>query len=314
MKKYFGAVLLVFLSAGILLTAQKANPVSDFEYDLNSEGTGVVIKKYKGTSKDVIIPSMIEDFPIVKLGYDSFKETKIVSVIIPNSVTIIDRECFSKCKYLEKVTLPKGLESLGGSCFYECEALKEIVLSQGLVKISDETFSNSGLESIVIPDSVQEIDYWAFQDCISLTSITIPDSVTTIGSRAFEKCKNLKTITVGTGLESISNDAFKECTALTSIILGDNLKYIDDEVFCGCTSLTSVKIGKGINRIGKEAFKDCSSLTTFDIGVKKLPYFYNSELWKKDINGYLGDVFKGCSSLSLKEKKKIKDSGYKGEF
>jgi len=285
MKKIVGVVLLVFLSAGILLSAQEANPASDFEYDLNQEGTGVVIKKYEGTSKDVIIPSSIEDFPIVEVDMSN---TDIISVVLPDSVTYFD---FKYCENLKKIVFPKDLKTIPSQCFYYCKELKEITLPQGLVKISSKTFSNSGLESIVIPDSVKMIDYGAF-----------------------EKCENLKTITVGTGLESISREAFKGCTALTSIMLGDKLKHIDVEAFCRCTSLTSVKMGKGINIIRERAFEDCRSLTTFDIGVKELPYLHDYDLWKEDAKGYCWDVFKGCSSLSLKEKKKIKDTGYKGEF
>ena len=70
MKQKFNVclvVLLFALSVGIA-EAQKANPPSDFDYDLNKEGSGVIIKKYKGEATDVIIPSIIEDFPVVTLG------------------------------------------------------------------------------------------------------------------------------------------------------------------------------------------------------------------------------------------------------
>ena len=70
MKKYFGIVLAFMLMMGsaVGLHAQKANPASDFECELNNDGTGVVIKKYKGVATNVIIPSVIEDFPVVELG------------------------------------------------------------------------------------------------------------------------------------------------------------------------------------------------------------------------------------------------------
>jgi len=266
MKKYFGILLAFMLMMGsaVLLSAQKANSASDFECELNSDGTGVVIKAYKGSAKDVIIPSMIEDFPVVALGRSAFKETNIVSIIIPDSVTEIycdfwndDRGCFYECIYLKKVILPKGLVHIGNGTFYGCTSLVSITIPDGVKEIWHSAFAGcTSLTNINIPDSVQKIEGWAFCGCKSLTSITIPDSVQKIGSYAFY-----------------------ECTALTSVTIGD-----------------------GVKEIGRGAFSNCSSLTTFNVGVKNLSYE----------DGY--NAFNGCSSLSLKEQKKIRDTGYKGGF
>jgi len=115
-----------------------------------------------------------------------------------------------------------------------------------------------------------------------LKAIEIPDSVYSIGdwtsdTGAFAYCKNLKTITIGNGISTI----------------GRQLCY-------GCTNLTTVTMGSGIRYINTEAFKDCSSLTTVNINVEKVGYSYR--------------VFSGCSSLSLKEKQKIRKTGYTDEF
>lgn len=248
MKHGFNAWFAFFLFAlnvGIV-EAEKANPPRDFKYDLNREGTGVIIKRYKGSGIDVIIPSMIEDFPVVGLGSEAFSKSSIVSVVIPDSVTILYKEVFKYCKLLQKVSLPKNLEDIPHECFLGCSSLKEITLSEGLKVISDKAFVYSGLESI-----------------------SIPNSVFLIGTKAFDECKNLKTVI----------------------------------------------IGNGIKTIGEEAFEDCSSLTTFNIGVEKLDFadgFYIGMNWYNA--GYGDDVFEGCSSLSLKERKKIRDTGYIGSF
>ena len=71
-KKLFSmAVLLAVLISGIgviPVLAQSVSPVSDFEYDLNGDGTGVVILKYVGKGGDIVIPDSIEDFPVVSGG------------------------------------------------------------------------------------------------------------------------------------------------------------------------------------------------------------------------------------------------------
>lgn len=53
-------------------------------------------------------------------------------------------------------------------------------------------FENSGLKSIVIPDSVKEIGHAAFSNCSKLVSVTIPISVSTIDNYAFYNCFELK--------------------------------------------------------------------------------------------------------------------------
>ena len=58
-KKLFSmAVLSIVLlsSIGVIpVLAQSVSPVSDFEYDLNGDGTGVVILKYVGKGGDIVI-------------------------------------------------------------------------------------------------------------------------------------------------------------------------------------------------------------------------------------------------------------------
>lgn len=96
-KKLFSIVLLsIILLSGIgviPVLAQSVSPASDFEYDLNGDGTGVVILKYIGEGGDIVIPDSIEDFPVVSVGYGFDNEnvkTPITSVIFPDTITYID--------------------------------------------------------------------------------------------------------------------------------------------------------------------------------------------------------------------------------
>lgn len=73
-----------------------------------------------------------------------------------------------------------------------------MVVPNGVTMIGEHAFSYSGLQSIVIPNSMAEIGDNAFFSCIRLQSIVIPDSVTTIGESAFLYCINLKSITIAT--------------------------------------------------------------------------------------------------------------------
>ena len=265
MKKYFSIVLAFMLMMGsaVALNAQKASPASDFEYDLNEDDTGVIIKKYKGEAKDVVVPSVIEDFPVVELRNYAFGYTNIVSVVISNGVQTIGSDAFRGCTSLVSVTIGDGVQTIGSDAFSGC----------------------TSLTSINIPNSVKKISYGEFSGCTSLTSVTIGDGVQTIGG-----------------------NAFRECTSLTSVTIGDGVKTIEGGAFRGCTSLVSITIGKGIKTIGGDAFRYCSSLTTFNIGVEEITYDHH------DADGFKSDAFEGCSSLSLKDRIRIKKTGYTGSF
>ena len=55
----------------------------------------------------------------------------------------------------------------------------------------------------------------AFYSNSGLTSIVIPDSVTNIGGNAFYTCDNLTSVVIGSGIEEIGTDAFVGCNGLT---------------------------------------------------------------------------------------------------
>ena len=319
MKRYFSILTMIcaFAFAGIAgaaaQEAQKANPATDFDYDLNKAGDGVIIKKYTGKATEVVIPAEIEDFPVVEIGNKAFTETHIVSIVFPDSATINDGYyedkygdygygCCSSCNSLVKVILPKKLKKIPEVMFYGCTSLKEITLPTEIQEIGYMAFRDSGLESIVIPDSIEEIKYMTFKGCTQLQTVVIGSRVKTVNEGAFYKCKALKTITLPNAVKIIGGEAFYQ-SGLESIAIPDSVETISGSAFADCKELKTVSIGKGIKLIRDAAFENCSSLKNITIKAEKVGYGYYSD-----------KIFSGCSSLSLKDKKKLKDTGYTGEF
>ena len=137
---------------------------------------------------------------------------------------------------------------------------------------------------VVIPSGVTRIEYYAFDDCDSLTSIEIPDSVTSIGYSAFSSCNSLTSINIPNSVTSIGNSAFSYCAGLTSIKIPNSVTRIEDYAFQGCESLTSIKIPNSVTSIGVMAFDGCESLTSIEIP--------NSVTRIEDY------AFQGCESLT----------------
>ena len=240
--------------------------------------------------------------------------------------------------------LPKNLKTISALLFYGCTALKEIILPNRIEIIYEGAFYEAGLESITIPDSVKIIkpdndSYGAFANCKNLQTVNIGNGTEVIGTQAFSGCTKLSRVTIGSGLKMINEEAFHNCKALKTITLPNAVKIIEAKAFyqsglesiaipdsvetirwrafADCKELKTVSIGKGIKLIRTEAFEDCSNLRTVTIGVENFIATYGDPDDRGDrpqTGGYGYNVFSGCSSLSLKDKKKLKDTGYTGEF
>ena len=110
--------------------------------------------------------------------------------------------------------------SIGNSAFYNCNGLTSIIISNSVINIDDYAFYGcSGLSSITIPDSVTNIGKYAFSGCSGLTSITIPDSVTSIDDYAFRNCSRTTTIVLPNSINSIGIGAFQYCSRLENLTI-----------------------------------------------------------------------------------------------
>ena len=136
----------------------------------------------------------------------------LTSVTIPNSVTSIEYGAFSGCSGVTSVTIGNGVTSIEQNAFSGCSGLTSVHISDIAawcnIAFSDGSTSNplpfahhlylnnEEITNLVIPNSVTNIKYAAFQECTGLTSVVIPDSVTSIGGSAFYNCSNLTSVTV----------------------------------------------------------------------------------------------------------------------
>lgn len=72
------------------------------------------------------------------------------------------------------------------------------------------------MRSIIIPNSVTEIGYSAFEGCSSLSSVSIGNSVKTISAKAFSGCTSLNSVTIPSCVTRISYNAFE--TDLVTVV------------------------------------------------------------------------------------------------
>ena len=185
----------------------------------------------------------------------------LASVEIPNSVTSIGTEAFSKCTGLKsfKVADGESVISFGKNVLASCP-IEDLYLGRNWTYAGSSAIS-TGIQTLTLGDKVTALPDYAFLGCAGLTSVEIPNSVTSIGDYAFLGCSSLTSVEIPNSVTSIGDYAFSDCTGLTSVEIPNSVTSIADYAFINCSGLTSVTIPNSITSIGNSTFNRCSGLT-----------------------------------------------------
>lgn len=172
--------------------------IDDWKIYISEEGN-ISIKEYKGSSENVVIPDNFDGFPVVFIEEKAFQNKhSVVSVTIPDSVTLIGYSAFDSCSNLKSVVIGKSVETISDYAFRYCKRLEKIVIPDSVKIIKESAFYGcENLTSVDFGNSLEEIGNGAFNSCSSLTSVVIPDSVKDIYDYAFSNCERLTDFTIG---------------------------------------------------------------------------------------------------------------------
>jgi len=244
---------------------------------------------------------------LTEIEANAFRNTGLIEIQIPDSVTAIGSGAFVDCGSLSKVVLSKSLNKIGAYAFGYCDSLKQINIPKSVKETSEAYYSeyiygyqpgvfigSNNLKKITFEDGANEIPNGLCANNEGIEKIEIPDTVTKIENRAFENCINLKSVELSDSLLDIEFRAFKN-TGLTEIDIPDTVSNIADGVFAECKKLSSVKLSKSLSSISAYAFARCEGLESIEI--PKSLKTTNEAYYYEYIYGYQYGVFFGCTNL-----------------
>ena len=182
----------------------------------------------------------------------------LVKVDLPSTLTKVGEKDFFLCIALEELIIPDGVTSIPANFAREATSLKKLVLPASLKSISETAFRYSGIEGeIVIPEGCTTIEKYAFSDT-NVEKVVLPSTLETLGAYIFNNCDALTE--VYSKSTKIGDQMFYMCDNVTTVIL-ENTVTIGKQAFNnpngGATKISTLALPEGLTSIGEYAFTRC---------------------------------------------------------
>lgn len=297
------------IAAGVLMLSVCAvpfiNPAANSEavdsliegewyYEVLSDNT-VKVNRYTGVgdaSGNVVVPATMGGRTVTVIGgktgcsYEgAFRQNdKILSVVVPATVTTIEERAFQDCTSLRQVTGLNSVTSVGYGAFENCNELTSLSVGIGGV-VGDAAFKNcKSLTAVDVGASTTTIGSEAFAECTALTAVNFPAGISKIGKRAFSNCDSFTSATIPVTVTDLGEYVYEECDSITTAVINAGTD-ISEGLFCGCDNLSAVTINsQSIRKIGYNAFKDDYSLKAINV--------------PSSVRTICESAFSGCSGLT----------------
>ncbi|MCI9400413.1 MAG: leucine-rich repeat domain-containing protein [Lachnospiraceae bacterium] len=247
---------------------------------------GSTLTAYLGTDTFVSIPDTIKvigdnafegkdqivsiEIPegVTTISYNAFKGcTALTGVILPDSVTKIGPGAFEGCTALTSVQIGKNVKSWGTGVFTNCDKLASVSIDSeneyltaynGAIYNGNMTMLYQVLparegENYAMPNTVRNMDTYAFWNLKNTKHVKIADGVTTIPKYSMSNMGTVEDVSLPTTVTAISERAFANNSALKQVAIPSSVRDIDDNAFAGSPNLQIfTSKDSGADKFGQE--------------------------------------------------------------
>ena len=220
-------------------------------------------------------------------------------------ITTIGKNIFKGYKGMTSVTIPSTVERIESYAFQDTD-LAEVYLSEGLRYIGEYAFGYTGIEQLVIPNSVTEIGFSIIGHCGSIKRLVIGKGLKTIGYINLTS-DDSQSLVYNEIVKAYNNGSQGDCPKLEEIIVDPDNEYFrsyDGDMYSkdmktivmvgkstrgdvvvpssvtnmydgiwSRTEITSLTLPDGISNLGRQMCSSCYNLTEVNIpsGCKYVP-------------------------------------------
>ena len=211
--------------------------------------------------------------PKVVVEQDAFRNCTRSFSVKGSAIKIVKKDAFSGCVGLGSITL-ENVVRIEDYAFYNCNKLKSIVVGSGLEYIGEYAFYSTQLQSLDLSEIKAEgftMGSKAFESCDKLETMILPDVLEEVPFEAFRDCTSLKNVSFGTKkskLHTIGISAFEGCKSISTLEFF-NVKTFASYAFSGCSALKAIVI----------------NYTGEDIAIAENAFPSNPSNWKISMSG-----------------------------
>lgn len=200
---------------------------------------------------------------VKEIGDYAFNDCPIIKIEIPNSVETIGNNAFSYCDRIEDIAIPSSVKTIGDNAFRYCSEIRKMIIPSSVSSIGNNAFEScKNLYAIVV--DAENMYYSSCADNVlynkdktrmikipenlSRTKYVLPNTVEEIDDYAIENCQYIKNIVIDKNVKSLSKVDFSGCYELNSVtILNPNCElpsannFPSKTVLCGLSNSTTQK-------------------------------------------------------------------------
>lgn len=238
--------------------------------------------------------------------------SKLDEVVLPNALTMLNKELMRKCTGLKTITLPSSLTTVGEWAMAECSALPAVTLPAKVASLQNSAFSgNTQLASLTFPASLEGLGALSLEGCTALQSVEFKGTKpVSIGESAFKGCSALNKVTVvnlAAWVQSYFATPWSNPTTLAHnlyvgtakqtgmITLPAATAFVGQYALSGCTDVTGVTLPAKTTAYSDDILRGCGGETVTAgetaLNLATRPASSYLELDRKSVVAMPGDKF-----------------------
>ena len=221
---------------------------------------------------------------IDSVGAYAFAFSGIVSPILNQNITSIERYTYQGCNNITSVTIPPTITSIGEYAFADCHNIITVDINSNLSDMDVTAFANcnnlTGFTVVNTNTTFSAVDGVLFSTYDNThrqliqypagntnTSYTLPTDIVRndgqdlyMTETAFGNANNLKTIVFPESLTFIAG-MFKNWTGVETLTIPTTVTRMNRSAFSNCTNLKTIYIHKNMTLIDRSVFTGCDNVT-----------------------------------------------------